>query len=117
MRGFTDYYSILGIKPENNQEEIKGAYRSLAKKFHPDLHPNNTDATIQMQLINEAYLILSDIEARKLYDAEYQRYFCSKHRDTQAQHTQQGTENFQYQSDLLKDWISKARQQAKDISA
>jgi len=67
---FIDYYEILGIGFNADASEIKAGYRKLVKKFHPDLHPNNPEATAKMQLINEAYLILSDTEARKLYNRE-----------------------------------------------
>jgi len=65
---FVDYYKILGIKKTASTEEIKKAYRKLARKHHPDLNPNNKEANKQFQQINEANEVLSDPENRKKYD-------------------------------------------------
>ncbi len=55
----TDPYKVLGVTPGTSQEEIKKAYRKLAKKYHPDLHPNDPAAAAKMNEINAAYDILS----------------------------------------------------------
>ncbi|MCR5451763.1 MAG: DnaJ domain-containing protein [Lachnospiraceae bacterium] len=55
----TDPYKVLGVSPGASDEEIKKAYRSLAKKYHPDLHPNDPEASSKMNEINAAYDILS----------------------------------------------------------
>jgi curved DNA-binding protein len=65
---FVDYYKILGLKKDASVEDIKKAYRKLARKYHPDLNPNNKEANKQFQQINEANEILSDPENRKKYD-------------------------------------------------
>ena len=65
---FIDYYKVLGINRDATQEEIKKAYRKLARKYHPDVNPNNKDAKVKFQEINEAYEVLSDPEKRKKYD-------------------------------------------------
>lgn len=65
---FVDYYSILGIKKDASQDEIKKAYRKLARKYHPDVNPNDTAAHKKFQQINEANEVLSDPEKRKKYD-------------------------------------------------
>jgi curved DNA-binding protein len=65
---FVDYYQILGIAKNASQEDIKKAYRKLARKHHPDLNPNDKNAHKQFQLINEANEVLSDPEKRKKYD-------------------------------------------------
>lgn len=65
---FIDYYSILGIDKKATDKDIKNAYRKLARKFHPDLNPNNKDANTKFQQINEANEVLSDAEKRKKYD-------------------------------------------------
>jgi curved DNA-binding protein len=65
---FVDYYKILGIDRAATQKEIKSAYRKLARKYHPDLNPNDKDAKKNFQLINEANEVLSDPENRKKYD-------------------------------------------------
>jgi len=65
---FVDYYKILGVDKAAPAKEIKNAYRKLAKKYHPDLHPNDSDAKKNFQQINEANEVLSDPEKRKKYD-------------------------------------------------
>ena len=65
---FLDYYKILGIDKNASQKEIKNAYRKLARKYHPDLNPNNKDAKKNFQQINEANEVLSDPVKRKKYD-------------------------------------------------
>jgi len=65
---FVDYYKILGIDHKATSAEIKNAYRKLARKFHPDLNPNDKDAKKNFQQINEANEVLSDPEKRKRYD-------------------------------------------------
>jgi curved DNA-binding protein len=65
---FVDYYKILGLDKSATPKDIKNAYRKLARKFHPDLNPNNADAKSNFQQINEANEVLSDPEKRKKYD-------------------------------------------------
>ena len=65
---FIDYYKILGIDKGASEEDIKKAYRKLARKLHPDLNPNDKEAHQKFQQINEANEVLSDPEKRKKYD-------------------------------------------------
>jgi len=65
---FIDYYEILGVNKTAGAEEIKKAYRKLARKLHPDLNPNDKEAHKKFQQINEANEVLSDPEKRKKYD-------------------------------------------------
>ncbi|MDP4245552.1 MAG: J domain-containing protein [Bacteroidota bacterium] len=65
---FIDYYKVLGIKKDASADEIKNAYRKLARKLHPDLNPNDKEANRKFQQINEANEVLSDPEKRKKYD-------------------------------------------------
>lgn len=65
---FIDYYKILEIKKDASQEEIKKAYRKLARKYHPDVNPNDQQAKHKFQQINEANEVLSDPTNRKKYD-------------------------------------------------
>jgi len=65
---FIDYYKVLGIDKNASDEDIKKAYRKLARKLHPDLNPNDKDAHQKFQQINEANEVLSDPEKRKKYD-------------------------------------------------
>jgi curved DNA-binding protein len=65
---FIDYYEILGIKKNATADDIKKAYRKLARKHHPDLNPNDKEANKKFQQLNEANEVLSDPEKRKKYD-------------------------------------------------
>ncbi|SIN72395.1 DnaJ C-terminal domain-containing protein [Algoriphagus halophilus] len=65
---FIDYYKTLGISKTATEKEIKAAYRKLARKYHPDLNPDNKEAEIKFKEINEANEVLSNPENRKKYD-------------------------------------------------
>jgi len=65
---FIDYYKVLGIEKNASEDDIKKAYRKLARKFHPDVNPNNEDAKKKFQQVNEANEVLSDPDKRKKYD-------------------------------------------------
>jgi len=65
---FIDYYKILGVPKTATTDEIKKAYRKLAREYHPDVNQNNADAHKKFQQINEANEVLSDPEKRKKYD-------------------------------------------------
>ncbi|MCD8023018.1 MAG: J domain-containing protein [Lachnospiraceae bacterium] len=68
MAAKRDYYEVLGVKRTASEQEIKKAYRKLAKKYHPDTNAGNAQAEQKFKEITEAYTILSDTEKRKLYD-------------------------------------------------
>ncbi|MDB5240836.1 MAG: molecular chaperone DnaJ [Spirosoma sp.] len=65
---FIDYYNVLGVPKTASEDDIRKAYRKLARKHHPDLNPNDAEANKKFQQINEANEILSDPEKRKKYD-------------------------------------------------
>lgn len=65
---FIDYYKILGLDKTASADQIKKAYRKLARQYHPDLNPNDKDANKKFQQVNEAHEVLSDPEKRKKYD-------------------------------------------------
>ena len=65
---FIDYYKTLGVSKTASAEDIKKAYRKLARKYHPDLNPNNPEAENRFKEINEANEVLSNLENRKKYD-------------------------------------------------
>jgi DnaJ-class molecular chaperone len=65
---FKDYYELLGVKREATADQVRQAYRKLARKYHPDLNPGSKTAEDKFKEINEAYEVLSDTEKRKRYD-------------------------------------------------
>ncbi len=100
---FLDYYKILGVNKTASAEEIKKAYRKLARKLHPDLNPNDKEAHNKFQQINEANEVLSDVEKRKKYD-QYGKDWKHAEQFEKAKHSQQrnpfsSSENFGRGSD------------------
>jgi len=65
----TNYYKILGVDKKASAEDIKKAYRKLALKYHPDKNPGNKEAEEKFKKMSEAYAVLSNITARKIYFA------------------------------------------------
>ena len=68
MHGIPRLLQILGVERNASEADIKSAYRKLARKYHPDVNPNNKKAEAQFKEINEAYQVLSDPEKRRKYD-------------------------------------------------
>jgi curved DNA-binding protein len=83
---FVDYYKTLGVAKNASADDIKKAYRKLARKFHPDVNPNDKEAHKKFQQINEAHEVLSDPEKRKKYDQYGENW---KHADQYEQARQQ----------------------------
>jgi DnaJ-class molecular chaperone len=124
---FIDYYSLFEIDPSATLAEVKSAFKKQALKWHPDKNPG-IDTTEVMQNINEAYLILKDAEARKLYDIEYKRFQNYKKQEKDRTNNQEekkstnsssqnfnndeAKENYAVFDETLKKWIKNARQQA-----
>ena len=89
---FVDYYKTLGVSKSASADDIKKAYRKLARKMHPDLNPNDKEAHKKFQQINEANEVLSDPEKRKKYDQYGENW---KHADQyEKAKQQQGAQGF-----------------------
>lgn len=74
---YKDYYKVLGVDKNATTDQIKKAYRKLARQYHPDVNPNNPEAERKFKEANEANEVLSDEEKRRKYDqlgADWQRY-------------------------------------------
>jgi curved DNA-binding protein len=90
---YIDYYNVLGLDKNATQDDIKKAYRKLARKHHPDLNPNDKEAHKKFQQINEANEVLSDPEKRKKYD-QYGKDWQHAEQFQQAKESQQRRGNF-----------------------
>ena len=92
--GFIDYYKVLGVEKSATQDEIKKAYRKLAKKYHPDLNKDNPQAKERFQEINEANEVLGDVEKRRRYD-EYGEHWKHSEEFEAQQRNAQGFSGFE----------------------
>jgi curved DNA-binding protein len=91
---FVDYYKTLGVPKNASQEDIKKAYRKLARKFHPDVNPNDKEAHKKFQQINEANEVLSDPDKRKKYDQYGENWKHADQFEQARQQQQQGGGGF-----------------------
>ena len=94
-----DYYKILGLPSTATKKEIKKAFRQLARKYHPDLHPGDKAAAEQFKRINEACQVLSDDSKRARYDLDrkqqgQQTQQCRQHTQQKAAHTSSAKPDF-----------------------
>ncbi len=127
---FKDYYAILEIHTTASLTEIKTAYRLQAIKWHPDKNIGK-DTSSKMQVINEAYLILKDIEARKLYDSEIQKFKIHQSKAESKSRNQEehfGSEplnnenrheysDYNIENSTLKKWMTNAKNQAVNLAS
>ncbi len=109
---YVDYYKILGVNKNASEDEIKTAYRKLARKHHPDLNPDDKEANKKFQQINEANEVLSDAEKRKKYD-QYGKDWkhaeeFEKQKQSQRQYSTQGGQQFsgEFGEDDFSDFFS-----------
>ena len=119
---FIDYYKVLGVAKNADDAEIKKAYRKLARKYHPDVNPNDAGAKKKFQEINEANEVLSDPEKRKKYDqygkdwqhAEQFEQAGQSQRRQRPQYSSHGREQFDESdfSDFFSTMFGGARQQS-----
>ena len=125
---FVDYYTLLEIAPNSTFDEIKSAFRKQAIKWHTDKN-KGIDTTEIMQLINEAYLILKDPEAKERYDIEYKKF--KVYNDFKEQKPQESEnkesvqaqdeakfkyEEYDVKDETLKRWMENARRQAVELA-
>ncbi len=92
---FIDYYKVLGVDKKATEKDIKNAYRKLARKYHPDLNPNDPAANKKFQELNEANEVLGDAEKRKKYDQYGENW---QHGEEYEKYTRQQEQNRQQSS-------------------
>ncbi len=118
LNGFKDYFKILGISRDATDQEIKSAFRKLARKFHPDLHPHDQKAESKFKEINEAYEILSDKEKKKSYE-QYLSYWFKNRDGTSKDFYQENNDKefFEYLNfdDFLSDLIGRFSEVGQEI--
>jgi len=116
--GFKDYFKILGVSRNATDKEIKSAFRKLARKFHPDLHPHDERAESEFKEINEAYEILSDEDKKKSYEQFLNYWFKNrdgKSRDFSRENNDQRFDEYLNFDDFLSDLIGRFSEVGKEI--
>ncbi len=118
LDGFKDYFKILGVSRNATDKEIKSAFRKLARKFHPDLHPHDERAESEFKEINEAYEILSDEDRKKSYEQFINYWFKNrdgKSRDFSRENNYQRFDEYLTFDDFLSDLIGRFSEVGKEI--
>ena len=95
---YVDYYKVLGLDKSATTDDVKKAYRKLARKYHPDLNPDNKEANKIFQQINEAHEVLSDPDKRKKYDQygkDWQHAEQFEQQRSQRQYSGSGGQDFE----------------------
>jgi curved DNA-binding protein len=112
---FIDYYKVLGTTKNASSDEIKKAYRKLARKLHPDINPNDKAAQAKFQQLNEANEVLSNSEKRKKYDKygkdwekgeEYEKYKQQQQRQYSNANQQQSYSGGNFSGEDFSDYFS-----------
>lgn len=93
---YIDYYAVLGVSKTATAEEIKKAYRKLARQYHPDVNPNKDEATRKFKEVNEANEVLSDPEKRKKYDQYGEHWEHAEQYEAAQRQQQQAGGSYQY---------------------
>ena len=115
---FKDYFKILGISRNATDQEIKSAFRKLARQFHPDLHPHDQKAESEFKEINEAYEILSDEAKKKSYEQYLGYWFknrAGKSRDSYTENNDNQFDEYLNFDDFLSDLIGRFSEVSQDI--
>ena len=118
FNGFKDYFKILGISRNATDQEIKSAFRKLARQFHPDLHPNDEKAESRFKEINEAYEILSDKEKKKSYEQYLSYWFMKrdgKSRDFYRRNNDKDFDEYSNFDDFLNNLIERFSEVGQEI--
>jgi DnaJ-class molecular chaperone len=100
MAAKKDYYEVLGVSKSADLNEIKKAYKKLARQYHPDLNPNNSEAEKKFKEISEAYAVLSDSDKRSKYDRFGSGSFGDDFSQAWANARQEGGFNYQKMNDF-----------------
>jgi curved DNA-binding protein CbpA len=111
-----DHYQTLGISITASKSEIQRAFRKLALKLHPDKN-DNLDAKEKFIEINEAYLLLSDTEAREKYNKAYRAYEKGSLHKHDMNYTYSSKEEPKFEDEELNKWTKNARRQAEAFSS
>src|SRR3989337_1001797 len=106
---FKDYYKVLGVDKKASDEDIKKAYRTLARKYHPDTNKTDKDAETKFKDISEAYEVLKDPEKRRKYDNLNNTY--SRFRSTGGR-----GEDFDWSDWFAKSGGKRTREQGRTVS-
>ena len=118
LKGFKDYFKILGISRNATDQEIKSAFRKLARQFHPDLHPHDQKAESEFKEINEAYEILSDEAKKKSYEQYLSYWFkkrAGKSRDFYKENHDNQFDEYLNFDDFLSDLLGRFSEVSQDI--
>lgn len=92
-----DYYKILDISINATKDEVKKAFRSLAKKYHPDRNVNDENSLRKFQEVNEAYEVLSNEDSRREYDKKKSSFEQSNNKETNSENNKSNSEKKKYQ--------------------